>query len=96
MRFWIPEETPPWRWTYGQQKVSSSTFYIVSHMSFKAMELRSHNVSGLFRAAVPSGASTGVHEALELRDGDKSRYLGKGRRKQMRTGETQNCLQDRC
>jgi enolase len=30
------------------------------------------------RAAVPSGASTGVYEALELRDGDKSRYLGKG------------------
>ncbi|MEN6434929.1 MAG: phosphopyruvate hydratase [Anaerolineaceae bacterium] len=30
------------------------------------------------RAAVPSGASTGTHEALELRDGDKSRYLGKG------------------
>jgi enolase len=35
--------------------------------------------SGYFgRAAVPSGASTGVHEAIELRDGDKSRYLGKG------------------
>jgi enolase 1/2/3 len=32
------------------------------------------------RAAVPSGASTGEHEALELRDGDKSRYLGKGTR----------------
>src|SRR5512140_719843 len=30
------------------------------------------------RAAVPSGASTGVHEALELRDGDKKRYMGKG------------------
>ena len=30
------------------------------------------------RAAVPSGASTGTHEALELRDGDKKRYLGKG------------------
>ena len=30
------------------------------------------------RAAVPSGASTGEHEALELRDGDKKRYLGKG------------------
>ncbi len=30
------------------------------------------------RAAVPSGASTGAHEAVELRDGDKSRYLGKG------------------
>lgn len=35
--------------------------------------------SGAFgRAAVPSGASTGEHEAIELRDGDKSRYLGKG------------------
>jgi len=32
----------------------------------------------LGRAAVPSGASTGEHEAVELRDGDKSRYLGKG------------------
>ncbi|HEY3276658.1 MAG TPA: phosphopyruvate hydratase [Syntrophorhabdaceae bacterium] len=32
------------------------------------------------RAAVPSGASTGVHEAVELRDGDKSRYLGQGTR----------------
>src|SRR5437868_11685240 len=32
----------------------------------------------LGRAAVPSGASTGVREALELRDGDKKRYLGKG------------------
>ena len=30
------------------------------------------------RAAVPSGASTGAHEAVELRDGDKTRYLGKG------------------
>ena len=33
--------------------------------------------NGLFRAAVPSGASTGVHEALELRDNDKSKYHGK-------------------
>lgn len=32
----------------------------------------------MFRAAVPSGASTGIYEALELRDGDKERYLGKG------------------
>ena len=30
------------------------------------------------RAAVPSGASTGEHEALEMRDGDKSKYVGKG------------------
>eukprot|EP00276_Gloeochaete_wittrockiana_P022227 CAMPEP_0184337684 /NCGR_PEP_ID=MMETSP1089-20130417/6130_1 /TAXON_ID=38269 ORGANISM="Gloeochaete wittrockiana, Strain SAG46.84" /NCGR_SAMPLE_ID=MMETSP1089 /ASSEMBLY_ACC=CAM_ASM_000445 /LENGTH=439 /DNA_ID=CAMNT_0026663639 /DNA_START=163 /DNA_END=1482 /DNA_ORIENTATION=+ len=33
---------------------------------------------GLFRAAVPSGASTGAYEAVELRDNDKARYLGKG------------------
>lgn len=38
--------------------------------------------SGAFgRAAVPSGASTGEHEAVELRDGDKARYLGKGVKK---------------
>mmetsp|Transcript_19371 Transcript_19371/g.67450 ORF Transcript_19371/g.67450 Transcript_19371/m.67450 type:complete len:449 (-) Transcript_19371:218-1564(-) len=34
--------------------------------------------AALFRAAVPSGASTGIYEALELRDGDKTRLLGKG------------------
>lgn len=34
--------------------------------------------TALFRAAVPSGASTGIYEALELRDGDKNRLLGKG------------------
>ena len=33
---------------------------------------------GFGRAAVPSGASTGIHEAVELRDGDKGAYLGKG------------------
>ena len=32
----------------------------------------------LGRAAVPSGASTGIHEAVELRDGDNGKYLGKG------------------
>lgn len=42
------------------------------------IEVDVHTEKGLFRAAVPSGASTGIYEALELRDGDKSRYLGKG------------------
>ena len=42
------------------------------------IEVEVRTVSGAFgRAAVPSGASTGEHEALELRDGDKSRYSGK-------------------
>jgi len=36
------------------------------------------NDGSMGRAAVPSGASTGEHEAVELRDGDKSRYMGKG------------------
>lgn len=43
------------------------------------VEVEVQTESGAFgRALVPSGASTGVHEALELRDGDKNRYLGKG------------------
>lgn len=42
------------------------------------MEVDLHTAKGRFRAAVPSGASTGIHEALELRDGDKKRFLGKG------------------
>ncbi|XP_067880032.1 beta-enolase [Heterodontus francisci] len=42
------------------------------------VEVDLYTAKGHFRAAVPSGASTGIYEALELRDGDKSRYLGKG------------------
>ncbi len=42
------------------------------------IEVEVATVSGVGRAAVPSGASTGEHEAVELRDGDKKRYLGKG------------------
>ncbi|SVC91106.1 uncharacterized protein METZ01_LOCUS343960, partial [marine metagenome] len=41
------------------------------------------------RAAVPSGASTGVNEAVELRDGVKKRYLGKGVQKAVKNIETQ-------
>ena len=46
------------------------------------------------RAAVPSGASTGVHEACELRDGDKDRYLGKGVEKAVNNVNTElaECL----
>jgi len=42
------------------------------------VECELETAQGIFSAMVPSGASTGKHEALELRDGDKSRYLGKG------------------
>ena len=43
------------------------------------------------RAAVPSGASTGVHEAVELRDGDKTRYLGKSVEKAVNNVNTEIC-----
>uniref|UniRef100_A0A8C0MXF5 phosphopyruvate hydratase n=2 Tax=Canis lupus familiaris TaxID=9615 RepID=A0A8C0MXF5_CANLF len=42
------------------------------------VEVDLYTSKGLFRAAVPSGASTGIYEALELRDNDKTRYMGKG------------------
>jgi len=42
------------------------------------VEVDVYTAKGRFRAAVPSGASTGVHEAVELRDGDKAKYVGKG------------------
>src|ERR1700685_898932 len=42
------------------------------------VEVEVQTQSGRGRAAVPSGASTGEHEALELRDGDKARFGGKG------------------
>ncbi|MDD2635398.1 MAG: phosphopyruvate hydratase [Bacteroidales bacterium] len=43
------------------------------------IEVEVYTTAGVIgRGAVPSGASTGIHEAVELRDGDKSRYMGKG------------------
>ncbi|MCU0684168.1 MAG: phosphopyruvate hydratase [Polyangiaceae bacterium] len=48
------------------------------------VEVEVETAEGFGRAAVPSGASTGEHEALELRDGDKKRYLGKGVRDAVR------------
>jgi enolase len=41
------------------------------------------------RAAAPSGASTGAHEAVELRDGDKNRFLGKGVLKAVEAAQTE-------
>ena len=52
---------------------------ILDSRGFPTVEVDVHLDSGVLgRAAVPSGASTGTHEALELRDGDMSRYHGKG------------------
>ncbi|XP_043850701.1 alpha-enolase-like isoform X2 [Dromiciops gliroides] len=49
------------------------------------VEVDLHTAKGLFRAAVPSGASTGIHEALELRDNDKTCYVGKGNKSKFGT-----------
>jgi len=52
------------------------------------VEIEVYTNSGhMGRAAVPSGASTGAHEAVELRDNDKSRYLGKGVLKAVKNAE---------
>jgi enolase len=52
---------------------------ILDSRGFPTLEVEVYTAQGARgRAAVPSGASTGEHEALELRDGDPSRYLGKG------------------
>lgn len=52
---------------------------ILDSRGFPTIEVEVLTKSGVIGVAkVPSGASTGMHEALELRDGDKSRYLGKG------------------
>src|SRR5947207_2814411 len=53
------------------------------------VEVEVHVQGGAWgRAIVPSGASTGRHEALELRDGDPGRYHGKGVRRAVRNVET--------
>ncbi len=55
---------------------------IIDSRATPTLEVDVYLVDGSFgRAAVPSGASTGTHEALELRDGDKSNYLGKSVKK---------------
>ena len=52
---------------------------IIDSRGNPTVEVDVHLDSGIMgRAAVPSGASTGEHEAVELRDGDKSKYMGKG------------------
>jgi len=61
------------------QIVSVHAREILDSRGNPTIEVEVSTASGYFgRAAVPSGASTGENEALELRDGDKSRYLGKG------------------
>lgn len=51
---------------------------ILDSRGFPTVECDVVTSAGVFTAAVPSGASTGIHEAVELRDGDKHRYAGKG------------------
>ncbi|GEQ67665.1 hypothetical protein JCM33374_g1330 [Metschnikowia sp. JCM 33374] len=52
--------------------------YVYDSRGNPTVEVDLFTEKGLFRSIVPSGASTGIHEALELRDGDKSKWLGKG------------------
>jgi enolase len=63
---------------------------IIDSRGNPTIEVEVVTANGIFRSAVPSGASTGIYEAVELRDGDKARYFGKGVRKAV-----QNVI-DRC
>lgn len=51
---------------------------VLDSRGIPTVEVEVFTEKGFGRAIVPSGASTGIHEALELRDGDKKRYMGKG------------------
>ncbi len=71
--------------SFGKMKAMSSTIIdiharqILDSRGNPTVEVDATLADGSFgRAAVPSGASTGVHEAWELRDGDKTKYLGRG------------------
>ncbi|CAI4408584.1 ATM_1a_G0028300.mRNA.1.CDS.1 [Saccharomyces cerevisiae] len=57
-------------------KVHARTVYDSRGNPTVEVEITTEN--GLFRAIVPSGASNGIHEAVELRDGNKSEWMGKG------------------
>lgn len=52
--------------------------YVYDSRGNPTVEVELTTEKGTFRSIVPSGASTGIHEALELRDNDKSKWLGKG------------------
>src|SRR5277367_5407002 len=61
---------------------------IIDSRGNPTVEAEVHTVGGVGRAAVPSGASTGDYEAVELRDGDAKRFLGKGVLKAVKNIET--------
>jgi len=76
---------PPWRSLVAHSLYMNTTISaitareIIDSRGNPTVEVDVHlNGGALGRAAVPSGASTGEHEAIELRDGDKARFLGKG------------------
>jgi hypothetical protein len=72
-RFSILVETPLSKSIFTPQRVRDN------HVRKPdALVLNLSHILGRYRAAVPSGASTGIHEAVELRDGDKGAYVGKG------------------
>ena len=67
--------------TLAETQPSRSTFILkkVCYLPFSPPGIGATETGiGRFRAAVPSGASTGIYEAVELRDGDKANYVGKG------------------
>src|SRR5690606_8962220 len=65
-------------WPAMSQILEVNAREILDSRGNPTLEVEVQTELGFGRAAVPSGASTGEYEAVELRDGDKNRYLGKG------------------
>lgn len=72
----------------GISKIHSR--YVYDSRGNPTVEVDIVTETGLHRAIVPSGASTGSHEACELRDGDKSKWGGKGELKHTTQPERQH------
>ena len=69
----------PGCWAPVRQQPCSITILPLPYIPVNATIVTGFYFLGSFRAAVPSGASTGIYEALELRDKDPNRFLGKGK-----------------
>uniref|UniRef100_A0A5F9CNK2 Enolase n=20 Tax=Amniota TaxID=32524 RepID=A0A5F9CNK2_RABIT len=72
----VPRKLSRYKFTMSVLKVHAREIF--DSRGNPTVEVDLYTSKGLFRAAVPSGASTGIYEALELRDNDKTRYMGKG------------------
>src|SRR3989475_12732315 len=84
----VPGPLSRTRYTSGVPRLTGLTaLEVLDSRGNPTIAVTAHTDEGDGRAIVPSGASTGVHEAVERRDGDPKRYGGHGVTKALRNGE---------